>query len=545
MSEFSERLLRALAVEDAWLHSHAIAFAQAANRELIQSDDTRLREYSEVFVKMQPSAQKRVFEQLWALVDRGVFVATGATPRTKIPGTESYVLFKLAYRKMFGLTSKVPLGMRDRFEISGPRLSRWLSKPTGDSLMPRRRKQRKKPSRRLPDPEAAKPQSRRRSGKAYVLKGLLDLRPNRTPEPVAGSGPVEDGGIKPALLYDTEIEQARLAGKAQIAIANMWIVAAAGFEDRSIGAWENLLRVGKPAGVTLLCYHGNRRLNRTNEGRILALLRQASIPHIQCQSAEIATEEVVALTTQRAGGQDVAVDVTSLSKPLIFSLAREFVRRRDRLTVLHTSAQTYYPRDAQLRPVVQLLGQGAYRDAFDALERAVVGERGPYGLIPVGRSLSDPSRPVFLALFVSLKFDPVDALIKGGEPESLIAYYPVHSRGEKGVRSIVAKYLGEHVADTHGGSCKSIPSMGAREAYSELRKSYEEFALNRSHNFEIGLAGTKMHAVGAAMFASIAPVSAVWYARPSRFDRRWFTEGTGRTVAYRIRRLIRDQPQTT
>jgi hypothetical protein len=53
-------------------------------------------------------------------------------------------------------------------------------------------------------------------------------------------------------------------------------------------------------------------------------------------------------------------------------------------------------------------------------------------------------------------------------------------------------------------------------------------------NVEIGLTGSKMHAVAFAALPAAARVSGAWYVSPKSFHMQRFTEGTGETRCFDV-----------
>jgi hypothetical protein len=56
------------------------------------------------------------------------------------------------------------------------------------------------------------------------------------------------------------------------------------------------------------------------------------------------------------------------------------------------------------------------------------------------------------------------------------------------------------------------------------------------NNLEIGLTGSKLQAVAAAVLSARRKISQAWYISPKEFDEKRFTEGFGRLYVYKISR---------
>jgi hypothetical protein len=96
--------------------------------------------------------------------------------------------------------------------------------------------------------------------------------------------------------------------------------------------------------------------------------------------------------------------------------------------------------------------------------------------------------------------------------------------------------MAEYLVRRYTGDVYGIPSLSHDKAYELLLELYKRYLLDGGYNFQIALTGTKMHAVGAGMFASVASPSSVYYSKPARFDPERFTKGTGVTRLLHLKR---------
>lgn len=131
--DFATSKVQALLSADRWLHEHALAFARASSREGLAEER---RTYSMVNIQVADSdSAQHILERILQLVDSGVYVMTGGTSRSKIRNGSGTLNFQLAFRKLFGLPYRMPLGRRDRFEFrSVADLESWLEQPTPEGL---------------------------------------------------------------------------------------------------------------------------------------------------------------------------------------------------------------------------------------------------------------------------------------------------------------------------------------------------------------------------------------------------------------------------
>ncbi|MEW6366816.1 MAG: hypothetical protein AB1714_19485 [Acidobacteriota bacterium] len=535
--DFAEARLRALAVRDPWLYSHAVAFAQASNRELLGSTPQRLRQYAEVDVTIGIEAANELFPLVMKLVDEGVFVATGATSRMK---SRDVLQFKLAFRKILGLTHRIPLSMRDRFELQNARLSSWLKSPSSAVLESSRAADETEPdAEQEPEPSAVELQAAEQQLSLAFDGESMTRGDARKPDEAPSIARVLP---TPRLLHDVtsrRIPPSRWGA----ALANCTVVAAIGFEDRSIGAWKNLLVRTVPRRAVLLRYPDPGLMNAANERILTSMLRESTVDTVIVDTGSLPSDDLALCVAADVTGL-LVIDVTSMTKAIIFDLVRKGLVERHRLALLHTCADQYFPRESELSDIAEQLtisldkvrSPKGLKETFDELDRRVTGTKGPYECNQIGETHADPSQPVFLAALISLKHEPIRAILEQGAVERSAMIYPVHSAGRRARRSVVAEQLAHFLGQMYHGDAIPAKSLDHVAVYRELKALHQRWSLSSSYNFEVALAGTKMHTVGAAMFAATAVPSSVYYAKTKGFDVSAFTQGTGETQAHVLER---------
>jgi len=116
----------------------AKSFSEASYELLVKSyrdgkkngnDKPRLRQYGSIYVRVTAGDKGRQIERLRELIDAGVFVFAGGSPRSKTRDSDPILQFKLTFRRIYGLVNYIGLAERDRFELSGTELEEWLNDP--------------------------------------------------------------------------------------------------------------------------------------------------------------------------------------------------------------------------------------------------------------------------------------------------------------------------------------------------------------------------------------------------------------------------------
>jgi len=521
---FSEKKLRLLAQQDQWLYAHAISFAQASGVELRSSyadyqknSKSRIRQYNEVFLRIDPEGAENIFEKIFKLVEAGVYIFEGGTPRSKTPEEKAPLFFKLAYRKILGVTNLMPISNRDRFELSGDNLRDWLDNPTPEKL------------RKTVGMKIIEDSSKEVIGidwfdvedeSEIMTEGSLQAPQKNIEEFIA----LSKGGVKnPYTVKSFPLRDLRNED-----IQNKFIICAMGFEDRSIGTWNNLLSIGKPSGAALIEYD-----DEGHKKDILKILGEQNLPYeiipvdniLPKNPIDQEKDSLIEFIEKLPGGE-ITLDITSMSKPLIFLLTSEILKRRKRLGIIHTNAVDYWPSASDIERVLPLLEEDPVR-FYQEADKLIEGELDPRSRMTIWQN-RDPGSSVCLICFASLKYSRVKKLLDELQVDCLNIIFPLSSDGEESARSRFAK----EIANTFAGDTDYVWPTGSNDhigAFSKLVDLHNFYSLEHGINVEIGLTGVKMHSVAAGMLASIASLSGVYYT-PVRFNPNRYTIGTGNTT---------------
>jgi serine/threonine protein kinase len=515
----AEERLVALAGQKEWLFAHATAFSEACHNELVGHDAERLRERSLLNIQVDGEDLDHVFARMIELVDAGVFVLTGITSRSRDPKAGTRLQIRLVFSLILGLPKRVPLGKRDRFELPGAAVGDWLDKPTPQSL-----------ERSGEDggdeswSEPARPPAR---AAAPEPPPQLDLevqteRP-ATPVPPPAQTLHEVVTIASGGPQDIDVDWGQTT-----------VLAGAGFEDRSRGAWTALLAAGDPRDVSLVTYP-----DPGLRAEIEAQLGGRSIPVERVAAADLDGPGGVKDLCSRLDAPLIAVDSTSLTKSLIYRLVRRLLIDREEVVVLHTQAQSYHPPNEDLDQIVMLFGEDLYLAAFARLDEVITGVQDPYETVTVGSTSRDPSAPSILAAFVPLKFKRLERLLEDVPVERVAAIAPVSPSGPRSSRTILGEYIARYCAQRYGGEFFRLATLDHQAGYELLSDLHAQFSLDGVYNFELALTGSKMQSVSAAMLGSVARPAGVYYSRPAAFIAKSYTSGSGQTRAVHLRRQER------
>jgi hypothetical protein len=533
--EHSASLLHFLNRRDQDKKSLALAFAQAAG-ELLQrsgknggsSGRQRLRQYTKLYVRVDAGPDfENVTQRLLDLLDAGVFVYDGGVPRTKTRDDDPVLQFKLSYRKMLGLASFIGLSDRDRFELSGEALRRWLEQPdeaksiliesedkgTGDEG---------NGSEGNGGAASGSAGAEDSQGAAEARQGPGDSgRPPRgRPRPaqmrlfMPGAEPRPNIGFVPAL--GISVTHGTLDSWKGREVDTVLI--ALGFEKRARVSASRLLAVVRPQRVILVSYD-------PGQGREIA-------EHVAGLGLRTEVVTSIAQMNEAFGmGERVIVDISGLSKPFLFVAIRDALSRARQVGVVHTVAVHHYPKNQDLVELGVVPDKPVPSHVLARLgDEVLMGEAGPYRLRRVHHAPAGPERWRALLASASPKNDRLLHLLDARACDATRILVPPPTTPRRRIAWAAAEFAAS-AADANVGLVE-VDTNDIDNAVRATEEIYCDLYFRSGANVEIGLTGSKIHAVAAAALAAAARVSAAWYVAPERFDHQRFTEGVGETNCF-------------
>lgn len=532
--EHSARLIWRLNRRDGRLKDFADGFAQTAYEELRDSaartldQKVRLREYNQIYVRVTSGDKAKQLKQLRELVDAGVFVLSGApdAPRIRTRDGDPMTQHILTFRKLLGLAKFVPLGQRDRFELSGEKLEQWLDDPSQSVVILRQSSHEETADDGLDADEYVEPISAPPAGRAKASGGQQsslrrvadkDLQPSlfdqmgvstHTAEPV--SPPPRSA--QTAEVQETDWDYLRSAGVSGV-------LAGLGFERRAEVSMQRIASELRIARADLVEY------DLAGRPQILETLQGASISRIS------ATE---ATWLQRPGEPGpYLIDITGLAKPFIYTAVRSQLLRHGQAFIAYTSAEESYP----LREDVERrLRDSADDDMFTQLHRfddILTGENGEYDFLRVGSGDVDDGRRRMLLAAASAKHERLFTLLERREYDRVQIMIPT----DDGPRSRLAALAADVAAsDYHACEIERVDTSHLAGMVAAIEDSYSRHYLDENYNVEVGLTGSKLHSAALAIASADLKFAEAWYLRPAAYDPERFTTGSGSTYLYRATR---------
>lgn len=523
--DFCARHLYSLDRRQSDLKTVALQFAEASHHLLVESGKGkptgRIRQYTSLYVRVTTGDVQAQMSRLRELVDAGVFVFTGGTARTKTHDSDPVQQFKLTFRKIYGLANFIGLSDRDRFELSGEDLERWLGQPTAGREILLRNLSKVPIDEDVDEVDDLKGDD---SSPKDVPSGLGKAKNRQTvfPEFFLAKD-VRNQAPTPLPNVETKMPEVRELGDEELKAYEVDdLILGLGFEERAPESLKRLLSLVKPRNVVAVRYPLDG-----NAETMLGILRTQGVP-VQ----EINYEEHAALGSLNLNGSTL-VDLTGLAKPALYRAVRSGLAASKEFLISYTSAVQYYPLESDLRQVLQAAASDDEHLLLTALRGVVTGEAGPYRSVPLSNAESDGTRLRALSAFASPRHERLLHLASEREFDALQIMTDHATTSRARVGAIAARVALE---DTPKGTILSVDAKDLSEVVGHLVSQHEDWYVRGGLDYEIGLTGSKLQAAAAAIVASVLPVNQVWYVQPEHFDQTHFSSGVGITRHFRVLR---------
>lgn len=499
------------------LKDFAMGFADAAHELLRRSGakksgaSERLRQYTKVYVRLGDRDSGELFQRVRELIDAGVFVFDGGSPRSKTRDFDPLQHFILAYRKLLGLSSFIPLSDRDRFELSGTALKEWLESPRGSADILIRNQDNSEGVEDDDDiesnDEVGSMRPGRNGGQTIASQGLLLL---------PGTSSVRFRAAPPDLPKVT-VETLSLGDLANA--KSLFVFTALGFEQRALESTNRLLAIACVRSAIAVDYPRPLRSDAVEAalkaaGAHLRLIRSPD---------EIVFDD---------DSSDLLIDVTGMKTTFVFEGVRRALRSRRKIWVLYTGAKQYAPTDEEIGAVLSGRDEDNLSSAdLEQLRALASGESHEYEFVRLMPPRDDITRPLALLAVASPKIMRLEKLVAERSFDQL--YLLTSSR--KTLRGQLSRLAASAVAISVGnGRVHEVSSTGLQENVELLERLYRDAFVQGGMDVAFGLTGSKVQGVAMAALSERVKVAEAWYVTPSSYDADTFTGGTGESKVFRI-----------
>lgn len=490
------------------LKNTAKSFAAASHRALINSfrkgEARGLRQYTSIYVNASAEEAGDQNEQLRELVDAGVFVFHGGTPRSKTEHSDPMQQFKLVFRKIYGLADFIPLADRDRFELTGKDLSAWLSDPRkGSDLLNRNL------GTEIDEEYEAD------EGETTILEpSIPEVEQPEFDLPVP---PIQLQATKEShnLVVPTVRE---LSPKEVDELEVDEMLLGLGFEESSEKSAKNCFDRLRPKSAKLVEY--------SIPGRTEAI-RNTALQHLR----HVETREANAQSFFEKDASSISrlVDISGLAKPIIYRSIKQALKLEGFVYLAFTEPELTSPREEDLTNILK--AQEQQESVVDSLRQIVGSEFPPYHLMEVDGMNSDVTRSRALLAFSSSSHERLVHLVS----ESSFNHADLITSTSNGAHARIAAMVAKAAArEAESSEIIEINLMEPQDVLNTIKQSYIQKYLDSGMNFEIGLTGGKLDTVACATFCWRYPANKVWYVRPDKFDPEKFSHGAKETRYYKI-----------
>lgn len=527
--DYSVRCLYHLNRRDTWLREIALSFARASNQMLSQSQRKmtarskgRLRQYATIHVDLE-GAKPETSKLLLKLIDAGVFVFDKgpSSPRAKTQDDDPVSQFILTYRKLYGLSNYIGLSERDRFELTASDLEAWFDDPDNEEHLIRKVGGSRWQALELEEAEKELSEEDAHLAKLETPRLFDDIPVEET----NGSASELDEGeqrLREAFLVGRIARVDKLSTAALRGRGLSSVVTGLGFEDRTKASAERVFGELSPDEALLVEYeepgHGEaiRRVAEAAAGRV------ESVRYRPNSHADLALP---------AG--PLLLDITGMPKSLIFGLVRRTLGRDGRVVVAHTQAENHYPLNEE---VAKLRSKAGEKGAFAALESAHLevfsgdgnGEYAHRALLPGN---SDTARRRLLCAGASAKHERLLSLLDERTYDHLQIIEPKGDSDRTWMAQQTAA-VARRGADTSQVDAVDGDDL---EAILELAggRYWEWYGLG-GFDIEMGLTGSKIHAVAFGALSTTLKIAQCWYVEPAGLDPNRFSTGVGETRYFEL-----------
>lgn len=525
--------------KDGMLREYVKAFAEASYKCLIESKKVithsgakseRIRQYNGLYIRMTTGNIEKQQDNLRKLIDSGIFVYADGNgwPRARSNDTDPITQIKLAFRKLFGVSNFIGLASSDRFELSGKDLEQWLEKPNKELLL-----------RNLGVSNDAEQTD---ECNAELIED--DCEPNcddteKRLEQIVGNPQLSLFDYIPEATnnndyiaeekFSTNIDLTKrvniMTHHKEIAKKNFDMgIFGLGFEERCLESVKKIVGNNRFTNIVLVEYE---ECGYSKEIKKLVLPASNVIT--------VKFDDIERITLSLNNANSILIDITGLYKPIIFNVVRQALLKNKKIDVVHTFAQDYYPLNSDIQKLidsnkVEVDDATKFADLMRGLD---TGDAGSYSNMKLlENSNYDPVRPTALLGFVSPKNQRIFSILDKKEYDAVTLFTP----NGNSARDMLSQTAG-NIALTNYSSVrlKSYDISKPKEVMKELSNCYSDLYVDKNHNIEISLTGSKMQAVAAAAFSTVCKVAQCWYVKPGKFDTDHFTKGTANSQWYTIK----------
>lgn len=488
------------------LKDFALTFARASYKLLMESKGSeRLRQYNSIYVKITSGDQEFQIDRLRSLVDAGIFIYDGSplAPRTTGNDTNPLLQFKLAFRKLLGLTNFIGISHSDRFELSGSELETWLRNPQeGEKILLKNKV--------IEDGDSDEA--------SYGFAEVIINVASQTSLDFVNSKR-ENKEIENFFVSENQIILGKYPFNIDLINDCQQYVLGIGFEDRT---YESLNKVINSPSISKI-YAIKHKLEEGRFNDIKETLNQSK-------------KEIVILDIDEIYKIDYSlktiIDVSGLSKSMIFRLVIKAKKNINEIVILETEAESLSPSEKDLKEIVNTQEQAT--EILKAVtENIELGELKPYTIENIYSTDTDESNSRVILCFSSSKFERMLTFLDQKQYDKILIINP--NKDDR--RSQLARLSAKVIQDKYSSletEVIEIDTSNQNEILKVMTILYQKYYLQEGCNFDIALTGSKVQTVCASIFAGLNKINNCWYVSPKEWKSNAFSSGISDTFIYTV-----------
>ena len=520
--------------------NNALAFAQASHELLVRSyhkseergnGKTRLRQYSSIYVRITTNDENVINRQIDGirdLIDAGIFVFSGGGLRKKTRDSNPTQQFILSYRKIYGLSAYIGLADRDRFELTDDDLDEWLQKPSmAKEILLRNQADEDVDSdgeliNKTHNATVGDGETKEKSEDNNYQEKEIEFISQKQDDLFSTFSVDKDEVIQvidnPKNI-EVEINKIELNSLSKISIDT--VITGLGFEKRTLESNKYLSKSTSPSTVYAVRY----KLDGFSDEILNSWSKK---------SGEKSVREIEYFTTiTKLPDLEglVLIDISGLSKPIIYNAIRDQLMEKGRVLVCYAKAKQYYPLQDDLENLIAAEESNEPNNIIENLTNVLMGEEGPYNLIRLMKDREDPTRIRALLAFASAKHQRLFSLLDRREYDCLEILTPSDETPRDKVAACAANFVCQNYLNA---KVTTIDAKNISDLVWNIDSRYIDLYGKAGANLEIGLTGTKLQTVASAILSVRRRISQAWYLSPKEFDEKRFSKGIDSINVYDI-----------
>jgi serine/threonine protein kinase len=494
------------------LKDFAITFAKASYKLLMDSRHTnRLRQYNSINVNITSGNQDFQIERLRSLVDAGIFIYDGSpkSPRTTGNNTNPLLQFKLAFRKLLGLTNFIGITQADRFELSGNELENWLKNPQdGEKILLKNK---------IIDDSVFEP--------AVTTSNAF----NKAPTSIQGSLFSEMENYKTnhhnnilafIVEQNTILLDSVKFGDKSLTNYKQYLLGV-GFEDRTYESLKKILSVTELETI----YAIEHSLKEGKFEDIRQLLVQSGKKIHFIKENEINSIDFNIKTL---------IDVSGLSKAMIFNSLIETKKEMGNIVVVETEALELSPSDKDLEHIINTSADKQATTVLkEVTEKIESSEIEPYIITRIFNTDTDESNYRVVLCFSSAKFERMLYFLDNKQYDKILIINPVGDDN----RSKLARCSSQVIQDKYSSletEIQNVDITNPNDILKAITELYQKYYIQEGYNFDIALTGSKLQTICASIFTCYNKINNCWYISPKGWKSNSFSSGATDTYLYSL-----------